>query len=196
MRSTSRVSRDAADSAAASSAENNPIGPVLLDTDIQVDAKFEFDLVQVARKVCEQILRQEGCPYRAEISLVVTGGEEVHQLNREFRGIDRTTDVLSFPGVDFETPADFSLVEENEAAYMDPETECLMLGDIVINAEKVKEQAAEYGHSQLREFAFLVAHSMLHLCGYDHIDPADAEVMEPRQEFAMRELGIGREYES
>lgn len=164
-----------------------------LDIDIQTDEKFDFDLKEVAQKVCEQVLKQENCPFDAEVSLVVTDAEEVHRLNREFRGIDRTTDVLSFPAVDFEAPADFSLALEDESSYVDPETGRLMLGDIVINAEKVREQAAEYGHSELREFAFLTAHSMLHLCGYDHIDPEDAALMEPRQDLAMQELGIGRE---
>ena len=67
-----------------------------------------------------------------------------------------------------------------------------MLGDIVINAQKVKEQAEEYGHSELREFAFLIAHSMLHLCGYDHMTPQEAEVMEEKQEKALQSLGITR----
>ena len=70
-----------------------------------------------------------------------------------------------------------------------------MLGDIVINAQKVKEQAAEYGHSEKREFAFLVAHSMLHLCGYDHMTPEEAEEMEKRQEKALTSLGITRDGE-
>lgn len=165
---------------------------VKLDVDIQADARFDFDLTQTAQKVCEQILKQEHCPVDAEVSLVVTDAENVHRLNLEFRGIDRTTDVLSFPAVDYDAPADFSSALEDKISYMDPETGRLILGDIVINAQKVREQAAEYGHSELREFAFLVAHSMLHLCGYDHIDPEDAALMEPRQDLALSELGISR----
>ena len=76
---------------------------------------------------------------------------------------------------------------------INPDNDCVMLGDIVINAEKVKEQAAEYGHSEMREFAFLIAHSMLHLCGYDHMTPEEAEVMEERQEKALTSLGITRQ---
>ena len=111
------------------------------------------------------MLKQESFPEDAEISLVVTDAEEVHRLNLEFRGIDRTTDVLSFPGLDFEEPAAFE--DSIDEGCINPDNDCVMLGDIVINAEKVKEQAAEYGHSEMREFAFLIAHSMLHLCGYD-----------------------------
>ena len=119
--------------------------------------------------------------------------EEVHRMNLEYRGIDRTTDVLSFPAVDFPAEADFSSVKENEADYLDPETGRLQLGDIVINASRVWEQAAEYGHSVRREFAFLVAHSMLHLCGYDHMTPEEAARMEARQEAVLQKLGIPRE---
>lgn len=163
---------------------------VVLNTDIQTKEKFEFDPEQVAMKVCGEVLRQEEFPEDAEISLVITDAEEVHRLNLEFRGIDRTTDVLSFPELEFEEPADYSLIDES---CINPENDCVMLGDIVINAQKVREQAQEYGHSELREFAFLTAHSMLHLCGYDHMTPEEAEVMEARQELALQTLGITRE---
>ena len=164
---------------------------VVLNTDIQTEEKFDFDPYAVARRVCEEVLRQEDFPRDAEVSLLVTDAEEVHRLNKEFRGIDRTTDVLSFPGLDFEDPA---LFEDNiDDSSINPENGCVMLGDIVINAQKVKEQAAEYGHSELREFAFLAAHSMLHLCGYDHMTLEEADVMEKRQEMALISLGITRD---
>ena len=122
-----------------------------------------------------------------------TTPEEVHQMNLDFRGIDSTTDVLSFPAVPFEEESDFSAVKANESDYLDPDTGALQLGDIVINAFRVWEQAEEYGHSPRREFAFLVAHSMLHLCGYDHMTPEEARRMEARQEAVLLELGIPRE---
>ena len=164
---------------------------VVLNTDIQTEEKFDFDPDEVALRVCEEVLRQEKFPQEAEISLLVTDSEEVHRLNREFRGIDRTTDVLSFPGLDFEAPALFE--ESISDSSVNPDNGCVMLGDIVINAQKVKEQAADYGHSELREFAFLVAHSMLHLCGYDHMTLEEADVMEKRQEMALTSLGITRD---
>ena len=164
---------------------------VVLNTDIQTEEKYDFDPEATALRVCEEVLRQEDFPQDAEVSLLVTDAEEVHRLNLEFRGIDRTTDVLSFPGLDFVDPA---LFEDNiDAGAINPENGCVMLGDIVINAQKVKEQAAEYGHSELREFAFLVAHSMLHLCGYDHMTLEEADVMEKRQEMALSSLGITRD---
>ena len=164
---------------------------VVLNTDIQTEEKFDFDPEKTALKVCEEVLRMESFPGDAEVSLLVTDAEEVHRLNLEFRGIDSTTDVLSFPGLDFEEPAGFE--ESIDESCINPDNDCVMLGDIVINAQKVKEQAAEYGHSELREFAFLTAHSMLHLCGYDHMTPEEAEVMEKRQETALLSLGIRRE---
>ena len=113
-------------------------------------------------------------------------------MNREFRDIDRPTDVLSFPNVDYEKPADFEGIEQYAEDYFDPETGELCLGDIVISIDKVYEQAQEYGHAPLREFAFLVAHSMLHLLGYDHMEPQEAEVMERKQEEILGKLGITR----
>ena len=153
---------------------------------------FDFDAAEVAQQVCEAVLTAEKCPYDAGVYLLVTDQEEVHRMNLEYRGIDRTTDVLSFPAVPFEAESDFSAVEENEMDYIDPDTGLLQLGDIVINACRVWEQAREYGHSPRREFAFLVAHSMLHLCGYDHMTPEESARMEEKQEAVLQSLGITR----
>lgn len=154
---------------------------------------FPFDAHDTARLVCEAVLAEEGCPYEAEVNLVLTDNEEIHRVNLESRGIDRETDVLSFPNVDFEKEGDFAAVENREADYFDPDTGKLFLGDIMVSADKVKEQAENYGHSMLREFAFLVAHSMLHLCGYDHEEEAGAELMERKQEKILAGLGITRD---
>ena len=126
-----------------------------------------------------------------EISVTVVSAEEIKAINSEFRGIDKTTDVLSFPMIPFETPADYAIVEEDES-YFDLDTDELLLGDIMISVDKVFAQAEEYGHSVTREFCFLVAHSMLHLLGYDHMTPEEAVVMENKQRTALDELGITR----
>ena len=114
-------------------------------------------------------------------------------MNKRTREIDKETDVLSFPNVDFEIPGIFDIDESREADYFDPESGELFLGDIMISADKVIEQANEYGHSQKREFAFLIAHSMLHLCGYDHLEPNEAEIMETKQDQILAKLGITRD---
>ncbi len=163
------------------------------ETSEMLSSLFDFDLPAVAQKVCAQALSYEGCTYDCEISLLITDSEHIRELNRDYRGIDNPTDVLSFPNVDFEVPSDFSAVEENEADYVDPDSDYLMLGDIVINVDRVVEQALSYGHSRKREFAFLIAHSMLHLCGYDHMTEEEASVMEKRQEAILQKLGIVRE---
>lgn len=94
---------------------------------------------------------------------------QIHEMNLEQRGIDRPTDVLSFPMIEYEEPGDFSVIDEESAEAFNPESGELMLGDIVISKEKVLSQAEEYGHLPKREYAFLIAHSMLHLFGYDHM---------------------------
>ena len=155
--------------------------------------ELPFPVEDTVRKVCEAVLEEEGCPYEVQVNVVLTDNEGIHQTNRETRGIDRPTDVLSFPNVDFEQEGVFDIDEDSEADYFDPDTGELVLGDILISVDKVEEQAESYGHSQLREFAFLVAHSMLHLCGYDHMEQAEAEVMERKQEDVLAGLGITRD---
>lgn len=159
------------------------------------EAAFEvdFDAEKVAEAVINQIADMEEVPYEFDIYVTMVDNEAIHRINREHRNIDRPTDVLSFPNLDFDAPGDFSLLEENEANYFDPETGMLIMGDIVISVDKVYEQAAEYGHSKKREFAFLIAHSMLHLCGYDHMESEEAAIMEAKQKKALEDLDITRE---
>ena len=112
-------------------------------------------------------------------------------MNREFRGIDRPTDVLSFPMIEYQKPGVFDFLEERPDCF-DPESGRLMLGDIVISKEKVLSQAEEYGHGVKREYAFLVVHSILHLSGYDHMEDGERRVMEELQEKILQKLKILR----
>lgn len=118
-----------------------------------------FDFESVATEVAGEVLRRAGCPFDAEVSLTLVDDETMHRINRETRGVDRTTDVLSFPAVAYTSPAAFREAEQDRAGSFDPESGRLMLGDILISVRKVAEQAEAYGHSTRREFAFLVAHS-------------------------------------
>lgn len=152
---------------------------------------LELDYLELANLVSEAVLDMESCPYEAQVELLLTMSEEIHEMNREFRGIDRATDVLSFPMVDYEEAGNFEFLEDADE-YFDPETGELMLGDIVINKERVVEQAEEYGHSVKREFAFLIAHSMLHLLGYDHMEEEERRIMEEKQRQVLESLGITR----
>ncbi len=162
-----------------------------LDMDTDYQKVFDFDLEETAKKVIEGSLDHENCPYEAEVNLVLTDNEEIRRTNREFRDIDRETDVLSFPMLEYDRPGDFSHAEEDESCF-NPDTGELILGDIMISVPKLKEQAEAYGHSQLREYAFLIAHSLLHLMGYDHMEPEEAALMESRQREILEDLGITR----
>ena len=155
--------------------------------------ELPFQVEETVRTVCEAVLESENCPYETQVNVVLTDNSGIREMNRECRGIDRETDVLSFPNVDFEQEGVFDIDEDREADYFDPDTGELMLGDILISVDKVMEQAQNYGHSVRREFAFLVAHSMLHLCGYDHMEEAEAKVMERKQEEILAGLGITRD---
>lgn len=162
-----------------------------LQIDYETDRKIGIEYEELAKKVVQKVLDMEGCPYDAQVNLVLTDNEEIQRVNTEFREIASPTDVLSFPMIPFETPADYAIVEEDES-YFDLDTDELLLGDIMISVDKVFAQAEEYGHSVTREFCFLVAHSMLHLLGYDHMTPEEAVVMENKQRTALDELGITR----
>ena len=150
-------------------------------------------LKEIAEAVIQASLKDVGCPWDAEVNLLVTGEQRIREMNRDFRGIDRVTDVLSFPMLEFERSGDFSFLrkEEDDSAF-NPSTGELLLGDIVICAGRVALQAQEYGHSVKREFAFLTAHSMLHLTGFDHMEEEERLEMEEHQRRIMEAVGIVR----
>lgn len=159
----------------------------------ETDYIFPFDPIETASKVAGEVLDEEKCPYETEINILITDNEGIRLYNREYRNIDRETDVLSFPNVPFEVPSDFSVAEEMEADCFQPDSGELILGDIILSRDRILEQAESFGHSIRREYAFLIAHSMLHLCGYDHMEPDEASVMEEKQNHVLDRLGITRE---
>ena len=155
------------------------------------DKTFSFSYEEVITNVIEEALAQYHCPYETEVSVTITDNEQIQQVNKEYRNIDKATDVLSFPMVEYDIPGDFSCVEDNMDVF-DPETGYLLLGDIMLSYDKIMEQAALYGHSSMRELAFLVAHSMLHLFGYDHMTEEERMDMEDRQEKILQSKGYIR----
>jgi len=146
---------------------------------------------ELAKTVIDAALDYVGCPYETEINLLLTMNDQIQEMNQNFRNIDRATDVLSFPMVDYEVPAEFDFLEDRDDCFH-PETGELILGDIVISKEKVVSQAEEFGHSVKREYAFLIAHSMLHLTGYDHMEESERIEMERMQRDIMEKLDILR----
>lgn len=157
------------------------------------EGEFKLDLpcVELAEKVINAALDYVNCPYEAEVNLLLTMNDEIQEMNRNFRSIDRSTDVLSFPMIDYEEAGTFDFLEDVMDAFH-PDSGELMLGDIVISKEKVIAQAEEYGHSIEREYAFLIAHSMLHLFGYDHMEEDERIIMEQKQKEILKNLQILR----
>ena len=115
-----------------------------------------------------------------------------HRVPSPIQFFHPDTDVLSFPMLSYENAGDFSKLEDDYDDNFNPDTGEIMLGDIVISVDKVLEQAESYGHTTKREYAFLIVHSMLHLCGYDHMTPEEAAVMEAKQKQILDEMNITR----
>ena len=149
---------------------------------------YEEIINQVVEEACDYV----ECPYETAVDVLLTDNKAIHEINLDQRGIDRPTDVLSFPMTEYPEPADFEEIEET--GCFDPESGELMLGDIVISIDKVYAQAEEFGHSPKREIAFLTAHSMLHLFGYDHMEEEERLVMEQKQKEILEKTGYTRDF--
>ncbi len=143
---------------------------------------LRYKLKMLVREAVESTLDYEQYGNPCEVSVTFVDNEEIHELNKKFRGVDRPTDVLSFPLFDYDGTSEEPPVDEMLG----------MLGDIVLSLEKAEEQAREFGHSFEREVAFLTVHSMLHLLGYDHetSDTDDAD-MRQRQSAIVDGMGLG-----
>ena len=150
--------------------------------DIEEDKQYEAQIVQVIEKCFEEEKLKELNLY---ISITLTTPARIKELNKQYRNIDKETDVLSFPM--FEKYEIDEIVREQEKQIV-KET----IGDIVISIERVKEQAEEYGHSFERELSYMLVHGFYHLMGYDHIEEEDKKIMRPKEEKILNELNILR----
>ena len=156
---------------------------------LNVDEEF----INSLKKVCDFVLKKEEVNCKYQISLLFVDNDGIREINRETRNIDRATDVLSFPMLDYPNKKFFKDV------YMDykfDETlldgDELVLGDIVLSLERSLEQSEEYNHSYKREVSYLVVHSILHLLGYDHMEEDDKLIMRKREEEILEKLNITR----
>lgn len=152
---------------------------------------FGFDHKKLAEEVIRTALKIEQFPYEVEVNLLLVSLDEIHNINREQRQIDCPTDVLSFPMIAYDSPGNFSNIEKDQDNF-NPDSGEALLGDIVLCVDKVKEQAKQFGHSEKREYAFLILHSVLHLLGYDHMEPEEAKQMEEKQNYILDSMGIAR----
>lgn len=160
---------------------------------IEKESKQNLDIEyeKIITDVINLSLDFEKVPYECEISITLVDEDEIHRINKEFREIDKATDVLSFPMNEFLSPSKFDDEFEERAAF-NFDTGELLLGDIIISITHIKNQALEYGHSEKRELAFLVVHSILHLLGYDHLNQNDEEEMFKRQNLILLTGGYER----
>lgn len=157
----------------------------------EISADLSFDYEKKAKDVIHYTIAHEKFPFEAEVNLLLTDDEGIRQMNKQFRQMDSVTDVLSFPMIDYESAGDFSQLEA-DADNFNPDTGEVVLGDMILNMQRVKQQAESFGHSEEREFAFLIVHSMLHLFGYDHMTDEDAQKMEQIQREILEEMHILR----
>ena len=157
----------------------------------EVEVSFPFDYKKLAEEVVLAALDAEDFPFEAEIGLLLVSLKGIQEINFQQRNLDKPTDVLSFPMIAYERPRDFASIEQEEDNF-NPDTGEAMLGDIVLCVDKVKEQAERFGHSEMREFSFLILHSMLHLFGYDHMTKEEAGEMEEKQRKILDQMGIFR----
>lgn len=152
---------------------------------VELDISWEIDEEKALEKaiidVAKTALEIEDAVCDIDLSIVITDNENIKEINREQRNIDRETDVLSFPGYEKD--------EWNELKCND---ELIFIGDIVVSKKKVEAQAKEYGHSFEREFCYLIAHGMLHLMGYDHMIDEDKIIMRAKEEEVMKKLNLER----
>ncbi|MBE7060607.1 MAG: rRNA maturation RNase YbeY [Ruminococcaceae bacterium] len=144
------------------------------------------NITQAIEKAVNRVLSDCKVETDCDIAVTFTDNEGIREINNNYRGIDSETDVLSFPMLEYEKPgAIFASPDDFEDGK-------LVLGDIVISVQKAKAQAEEYGHSEEREFAFLAAHSTLHLLGYDHMKEDEEKIMFEKQEKALTAIGLTR----
>lgn len=141
--------------------------------------EIDVEIVDTVRKAAYTVGGLYGLD-NAEVSITFTDNEHIHEINRNYRNVDRPTDVISFA------------LNEGDEPEIEGGAPVNVLGDIIISVEKAVEQASDYGHSVEREVAFLTVHGMLHLLGYDHIEEDDRKEMRREEDFVMEKLGIGR----
>ena len=165
---------------------------VLFENEVEIKDEFDFDVPGEIERIVNACVDYLKCDYEVQVNVLITDNEAIHEMNLENRGIDRPTDVLSFPLIEWEVPGKCDFSENDEIVLCDPDSGELMLGDIVISLDKVKEQAEEYGHSKKRELLFLVAHRMLHLFGFDHESDEEREEMERMQREILDSAGVTR----
>ena len=159
----------------------------------ELDTEIPKGYEDIVKDIIDASIDYMNCPYECEVNVFFTDNDGIKEINSLHRGINAPTDVLSFPMCEFTKVGDFNNLEDNPIDYFNQDSGELILGDIILNIDHIVSQAEEYGHTKRREAAFLVAHSMLHLFGYDHIDEEERIIMEKKQEEILSKKGYTRD---
>ena len=162
----------------------------------ELDVKIDPALTSLLQMAADYAVKAEGITRPCAVCVRLCDDNAIHEINREYRGVDRATDVLSFPTVNY--PKDVTAGQADQLLrreYDDSLNACL-LGDLIISVDHIYAQAAEYGHSPRREAAYLLVHGLCHLMGYDHIEEADRVKMRAMEERILQDLGISRDAET
>ena len=179
---------------------------VIINSSIE-NYKFDFDILAVSKKISREVFKQENIKYDISFNLSIVSNYKIRKINREFRNIDKITDVLSFPNIDFKIVSNFAeFIVKNkkltnkvisykdyfDISIVDINTNTIFLGDVLICYNKILSQAKKYNHSPKREYSFLLLHSLLHLLGYDHLHDDEERKMFKKQDEILKKLNIER----
>ena len=156
-----------------------------VDIDIEEGVEFPEASYDTVKGVIDKVIETESLPFEVYVSVMIVSEETIKEINREERDIDRVTDVLSFPSLNFDS--EYKLLEKPGPQDIVPEYDAVYLGDMVICDDKIREQAKEYGHSYERELSYLTVHSMYHLLGYDHENEEMKKDMREKEEYILRQ---------
>ena len=167
---------------------------VFIENELE-EGVFPQKYISIIEEIISAAAEYAGCPYECEVNVLITDNDGIQAINSDQRGIDAPTDVLSFPMIEYDEPGNFDAIREEDEWLFDLENGELILGDIVLNYDRIKAQAEEFNHAVSREVAFLTAHSMLHLFGYDHMEDEERLNMERMQEEIISKRGYTRDYE-
>ena len=167
----------------------------MIIVNIYNNKKFDFDIDLLSKKIIKEIFNLEKINLNISVNISIVGLQKIKTLNNNLRGIDKATDVLSFPNIQFKKNSDLKSLIKNKKIYnsiYDFSTKSIFLGDVVICYNKIIFQSKKYNHSIKREYAFLLTHSIFHLLGYDHMNIKDEKNMFNKQEIILNKLKINR----
>ena len=168
---------------------------IIINFDISDKYVFDFDYKKLAKKISKKVFEIENIDYDISYNLSIVDKKDIKKINKEYRDINKITDVLSFPNIDFKKPSSFkNFIKDDvyDVSIIDLTTDTIFIGDVVMCYDKIIEQSDMYNHSIKREYSFLLVHSLLHLLGYDHIDIKDERKMFKKQDDVLNSLNIYR----